>query len=332
MFQVLHRSAGHNSQRPPAVSKRRPSDKHLQPEPSYTTAAGFNYSPWAPQYGTSSYQVSSPAANCRCPPTFVDPPFIPSQDLYRFSDPHQNPQRSSFAGAKPSLSVPFYPTNDGFRSVYPAVKDVPPSGVPLVGLGGVSEYPVDLSYSKNLPKQLTPSAQDKPKSSIDSLLCLYSRMNMTPPIPVTTANNNVANLSSLSTRTVPKLEPAPSAQYSLMNSSQGPYEFASEHSAPRIPTGQDDVKTYFTTTRDDFNFSTVWDHARQTIPTVSTQTGGGATSTNILHDDNQVSFMPAQEGLNYTRNQETIPTPSSYGLDHSPVWGESSIARLFLNL
>lgn len=268
--------------------------------------------------------MSSPAAQdyCRWPHTSVHPHFIQPQDLCRFSEPHQNPHKSSFAEAKPSLNVPFYSRNDGFRTDYPVTKDVLPSVVPGTGLGGISEDPVNLSYSENIPKQLTSSAEDKPNSSLDSLFGLYSRMNNAPQIPVTITKNGVANFSSVSTRTTPKLEPATSAQNSLMK--QSTYGLASQHSAVRIPTSQDDVKTYFTTARDDFNFSTMWDYSRQSIPTSYTQ-NGVSMSTNMSHNDSQEEF-------NYTSTQETIPTTSTHGLDYPPVWGESSTARLFLNL
>lgn len=267
--------------------------------------------------------MSSPAAQdyCRCPHTSVHPHFIQPRDLCRFSEPHQNPHKSSFAEANPSLNVPFYRRNDGFRTDYPVTKDVLPSVVPRTGLGGISEDPVNL-YSENIPKQLTSSAEDIPNSSLDSLFCLYSRMNNAPQIPVTIAKNGVANFSSVSTRTTPKLEPATSAQNNLVK--QSTYSLASQLSAVRIPTSQDDVKTYFTTARDDFNCSTMWDYSRQSIPTSYTQ-NGVSMSTNMSHNDSQEEF-------NYTSTQETIPTTSSHGLDYPPVWGESSTARLFLNL
>lgn len=273
--------------------------------------------------------MSSPAAQdyCRCPHTSLHPHFIPAQDLCRFSAPHQNPYKSSFAEAKPSLNVPFYPRNDGFRPDYPVTKDVLSSVAPRTGLGGISENPVNLSYSENIPKQFTSSAEDKPNSSLDSLLGLYSRMNNAPQIPVTIAKNGVTNFSSVTTRTTTKLEPATSAQNSLMK--QSTYGLASQHSAVRIPTSQDDVKTYFTTARDDFNFSTMWDYSRQS--TSYTQ-NGVSLSTNMSHNDSQVSSVPAQEEFNYNSTQEIIPTTSSHGLDYPPVWGESSTARLFLNL
>lgn len=275
--------------------------------------------------------MSSPAAQdyFRCPHTSVRPHFIPAQDLCRFSEPHQNPYKSPFAEAKPSLNVPFYPRNDGFRPEYQVTKDLLPSVVPRTGLGGISESPVNLSYSENIPKQFTSSAEDKPNSSLDSLLGLYSRMNNAPQIPDTIAKNGVANCFSVSTRTTPKLEPATSAQNSLIK--QSTYGLDSQHSAVRIPTSQDDVKTYFTTARDDFNFSTMWDYSRQSVPTSFTQ-NGVSMSTNMSHNDSQVSSVSAQEEFNYTSTQETIPTMSSNGLDYPPVWGESSTARLFLNL
>lgn len=268
--------------------------------------------------------MSSPAAQdyCRCPHTSVHPHFIQPQDLCRFSEPHQNPHKSFFAEAKLSLNVPFYPRNDGFRTDYPVTMDVLPSVVPRTGLGGISEDPVNLSYSENIPKQLTSSAEDKPNSSLDSLFCLYSRMNNAPQIPVTIAKNGVAHFSSVSTRTTPKLEPATSAQNNLMK--QSTYGSASQHSAVRIPTSEDDVKSYFTTARDDFNCSTMWDYSRQSIPTSYTE-NGVSMSTNMSHNDSQEEF-------NYTSTQETISTTSSHGLDYPPVWEESSTARLFLNL
>lgn len=321
----MHESAEQSSQGSPSASKKRPLNKHIQPEPSFTTTAGFNYSPWVPAYSTSAYQMSSPAAQdycSRCPHTSVHPHFIPPQDLCRFSEPHQNTYKSSFAEAKPSLNVPFYPRNDGFRPDCPVTKDVLSSVVPRTGLGGISENPVNSSYSEDIPKQLTSSAEDKPNSSLDSLLGLYPRMNNAPHIPVTLAKNGVANLSSVSTRTTTKLEPATSAQNSLMK--QSTYGLASQHSTVRIPTSQDDVKTYFTTARHDFNFSTMWDYSRQTVLTPYTQ-NGVSMSTNMSHNDSQEEF-------NYTSTQETIPATSSHGLDYPPVWEENSTTRFFLNL